>query len=753
MTWDEIDVVGVPPSPRSEHAVTVHVERYLLIFGGGSHATCYNDLHVLDLQTMEWSRPTQQDQNNTNDGPLVSRQNIQEKSMFGPTAHGINSRVNMENLQQMNHEQRFVSMQDFNRRQELAGSSELSSQDKIVQVPPSQNVVRLDPTEEKILFGSDDSPWDGFGTNISDINILDGTDSSSGFPSLQSGSWSVLLQSAVAETPRSDMGIQEEWSVFGFRNMGQLSGNEQLSTTDGSKRQSVWANSNMQTPSNLNSRPFIQPDDHDRLQTDSQRPIPQWLLFLFRGAAFVDLSPHPFAVADAAYRLVINGGINQSVLAHQDGNGYPKCTHVVFGLVLGDDGKRFQTRSTETVRLVELLDGAKRRCQASLLERDNAKGCTEEEIEKTSNAAIMHKFTNSVICHEKLEQRRKSLPSGKRKSLKPRLPCIIEENENVDEIAGTFQQGIGPEGMNETITRGPPAMMPPTSGIWISASVCACDEVLNLSSDSNTVNHATDAIHDGVDILSLSLGPNPPQPNYFEDAVSVGAFHAFQKGILVSTSAGNSVFPQTACNVAPWILIVAASTLDRELSSNIYLGNSKVLKGFSLNPIKMEYSHSLIHGSSAAASGVSATNASFCKNNTLDPTLINGKIVICTIENFTDKREEKSIIVKQGGGVGRILIDHNAKEVGFQFVTGLGLNILTAWSPVAMEATVEQRSVDYNIISGTSMSCPHISVVAAIINSSLPEAVEACVDAAGHEFDVLRQQTLLRGCQLWAGLL
>lgn len=60
MTCDEIDVVGVPPSPRSDHAATIHVERYLLIFGGGSHATCYNDLHVLNLQTMEWSRPTQQ---------------------------------------------------------------------------------------------------------------------------------------------------------------------------------------------------------------------------------------------------------------------------------------------------------------------------------------------------------------------------------------------------------------------------------------------------------------------------------------------------------------------------------------------------------------------------------------------------------------------------------------------------------------------------------------------------------------------
>ncbi|TYI03019.1 hypothetical protein ES332_A11G308100v1 [Gossypium tomentosum] len=60
MTWDDFDAVGVPPSPRSDHAAAVHAERYLLIFGGGSHATCFNDLHVLDLQAMEWSRPTQQ---------------------------------------------------------------------------------------------------------------------------------------------------------------------------------------------------------------------------------------------------------------------------------------------------------------------------------------------------------------------------------------------------------------------------------------------------------------------------------------------------------------------------------------------------------------------------------------------------------------------------------------------------------------------------------------------------------------------
>ncbi|KAJ4957308.1 hypothetical protein NE237_014091 [Protea cynaroides] len=60
MTWDDIDAAGVPPSPRSDHAAAVYAERYLFIFGGGSHATCFNDLHVLDLQNMEWSSPIQQ---------------------------------------------------------------------------------------------------------------------------------------------------------------------------------------------------------------------------------------------------------------------------------------------------------------------------------------------------------------------------------------------------------------------------------------------------------------------------------------------------------------------------------------------------------------------------------------------------------------------------------------------------------------------------------------------------------------------
>ena len=53
---------------------------------------------------------------------------------------------------------------------------------------------------------------------------------------------------------------------------------------------------------------------------------------------------------------------------------YPKTSHVGFGLVLGADGKRFRTRSTEVVRLVDLLDEAKSRTKSELVLRLGKKG-------------------------------------------------------------------------------------------------------------------------------------------------------------------------------------------------------------------------------------------------------------------------------------------------------------------------------------------------------------------------------------------
>ncbi|XP_062083097.1 subtilisin-like serine-protease S [Humulus lupulus] len=350
-------------------------------------------------------------------------------------------------------------------------------------------------------------------------------------------------------------------------------------------------------------------------------------------------------------------------------------------------------------------------------------------------------------------------------------------------IAGSVVDNVSLFGLAKGTARGgaPSARLAIYKACWF-----------NLCSDADILAAMDDVIHDGVDVVSLSLGPDPPQPIYFEDSLSVGTFHAFQKGIFVSASAGNSGLPNTAGNVAPWILTVAASTVDREFPTNVYLGNSRVLKGFSLNPLKMDGYFSLIAGSAAAARGVPSENASFCKNNTLDSSLIKGKIVVCTLEAVSDIRREKGMFVQQGGGVGMILIDPVLTNVGFQFIipgtligqeaaaelqeyiktaknptariartrtvlhtkpapevaafssagpniispdiikpdiTGPGVNILAAWSPVAVEAT-GGRSVDFNIISGTSMSCPHASAIAAIIKSYRPSWSPAAIKSA-----------------------
>lgn len=89
-----------------------------------------------------------------------------------------------------------------------------------------------------------------------------------------------------------------------------------------------------------------------------------------------------------------------------------------------------------------------------------------------------------------------------------------------------------------------------------------------------------DAIADGVDVLSLSLGARAfAQPPLEEDPIAIGSFHAVEKGITVVCSAGNDgPTAQTVSNVAPWILTVAASTIDRDLESNVVLGGNKVVK-------------------------------------------------------------------------------------------------------------------------------------------------------------------------------
>ena len=65
-----------------------------------------------------------------------------------------------------------------------------------------------------------------------------------------------------------------------------------------------------------------------------------------------------------------------------------RVDHVPFGVVLGEDKKKFKTRSGDTVRLVDLLDEGVKRAQQKLEEKAKERDETfsTEEIERTATA-------------------------------------------------------------------------------------------------------------------------------------------------------------------------------------------------------------------------------------------------------------------------------------------------------------------------------------------------------------------------------
>ena len=93
-------------------------------------------------------------------------------------------------------------------------------------------------------------------------------------------------------------------------------------------------------------------------------------------------------------------------------------------------------------------------------------------------------------------------------------------------------------------------------------------------SDADILAAFDDAIADGVDIISLSVGGFFPL-DYFQDTIAIGAFHSMKNGILTSNSAGNDgPSPGSITNFSPWSLSVAASSIDRKFLTQIVLGNN-----------------------------------------------------------------------------------------------------------------------------------------------------------------------------------
>ena len=130
-------------------------------------------------------------------------------------------------------------------------------------------------------------------------------------------------------------------------------------------------------------------------------------------------------------------------------------------------------------------------------------------------------------------------------------------------VAGASFFGIG----NGTARGGVPAARIASYKVC-TGTECGSEAVLSAFDD---------AIADGVDVISVSLGDDNAIP-YEKDPIAIGAFHAMAKGIITVNAAGNSgPTPNSVASVAPWILTVAASTTNREFLTKVVIQNGKTL--------------------------------------------------------------------------------------------------------------------------------------------------------------------------------
>ncbi|KAL7160246.1 hypothetical protein ABFS83_01G080600 [Erythranthe nasuta] len=250
------------------------------------------------------------------------------------------------------------------------------------------------------------------------------------------------------------------------------------------------------------------------------------------------------------------------------------------------------------------------------------------------------------------------------------------------------------------------------------------------------------AIDDGVVILSISLGGR--SRDFYRDSIALGAFSAMEKGILVSCSAGNrGPFNFSTHNEAPWILTVGASTIDRKIRATALLGNNP--SDFPSTLLPLVYAGSL---------NTSDPDIQYCTPESLTKINLRGMIVVCESGLVTEV--SKGEVVKNASGAAMILVNHRL----YANMTFSDAHILPATdgtiigderapvvaafsstgpnsaSPGILKPDIigpgnnTNMNATFNIISGTSMSCPHLSGVAALLKSVHPDWSPAAIKSA-----------------------
>ncbi|TMX04391.1 hypothetical protein EJD97_009047 [Solanum chilense] len=296
------------------------------------------------------------------------------------------------------------------------------------------------------------------------------------------------------------------------------------------------------------------------------------------------------------------------------------------------------------------------------------------------------------------------------------------------------------------------------------------------------------AIIDGVDIISISIGGLTG--GYTTDVISVGAFHAMRKGILTVASAGNDgPNLKTVANHAPWVLTVAASGIDREFRSKLLLGNGRTVSGIGVNAFDPKQKlYPLAMGVDIAKSSDTRESSRYCSEGSMDPRKVKGKLVYCQLGSWG-----VDSVVKELGGIGTIIesdqfldsapifmapativnssigksmnrymhsdrlpsaVIYKSQEVKIKapFIASFssrgpnpgtkrllkpdiaapGIDILASYTPMKSLTGLkgDTQYSEFTLMSGTSMSCPHVGGAAAYVKSFHPDWSPSAIKSA-----------------------
>ncbi|CAL9063981.1 unnamed protein product [Musa banksii] len=338
--------------------------------------------------------------------------------------------------------------------------------------------------------------------------------------------------------------------------------------------------------------------------------------------------------------------------------------------------------------------------------------------------------------------------------------------------AGASVAGAGFEGFARGLARG----MAPRARIAV-YKVCWAEGCMV----SDVVAAIEKAVSDGVDVVSLSIGSSSPAPFYHLDPLAVATFRASLQGVFVAASAGNGgPSPGSVANSPPWITTIGAGTIDRYFPAVVRLGNGACVRGTSISmrprePRRRHLVHLFSVGRITAAdtnltsqhingrivlweSGRRAarieTGAALKRAGAVGtvvyhgdvdpegilaephvvPTVAVGSRGAAIIEAYIRTARNPTAVISSEGTE---LLPGDAPEVASFSARGPnpsvpwvlkpdilapGVNIVGAWTdaigPSGWAADI--RRPWFSVMSGTSMACPHVSGVAALLRAARP---------------------------------